>query len=203
MFLIGLTGGIAAGKTTVAERLVQFGAVQIDADVLARQAVEKGSQGLLKVVDAFGKDVLNPEGDLNRQALADIVFKEPSKRVTLESIVHPIVRNLASQAVLSQPEDAIVVYTVPLLVEAGVDLPFDFIITVEAPLNTQVERMVKSRGMSSQQALDRIASQATAAQRANRADVILNSNQSFGQMIDDVDALWHVIQRRATQKRDV
>lgn len=200
MYLVGLTGGIAAGKTSVAKRWVELGAHEIDADVLARQALERGSAGLASVVELFGTDLLLPTGDLNRPKLAELVFNSPERRKELESIVHPIVRRLAAEAFAEAPAHAIVVYTVPLLVEASVDLPFDFVVTVEAPADKQIERMVKSRGMTAQQASTRIAAQASAAERANRADVILNSNQSLGRLLDDAEALWHEIERRAAAK---
>lgn len=200
MYLVGLTGGIAAGKTSVAKRWVELGAHEIDADVLARQALERGSAGLASVVELFGPDLLLPTGDLNRPKLAELVFNSPERRKELESIVHPIVRRLAAEAFAEAPAHAIVVYTVPLLVEASVDLPFDFVVTAEAPADKQIERMVKSRGMTAQQASTRIAAQASAAERANRADVILNSNQSLGRLLDDAEALWHEIERRAAAK---
>lgn len=200
MYLVGLTGGIAAGKTSVAKRWVELGAHEIDADVLARQALERGSAGLASVVELFGTDLLLPTGDLNRPKLAELVFNSPERRKELESIVHPIVRRLAAEAFAEAPAHAIVVYTVPLLVEASVDLPFDFVVTVEAPADKQIERMVKSRGMTAQQASTRIAAQASAAERANRADVILNSNQSLGRLLDDAEELWHEIERRAAAK---
>lgn len=200
MYLVGLTGGIAAGKTSVAKRWVELGAHEIDADVLARQALERGSAGLASVVELFGPDLLLPTGDLNRPKLAESVFNSPERRKELESIVHPIVRRLAAEAFAEAPAHAIVVYTVPLLVEASVDLPFDFVVTVEAPADKQIERMVKSRGMTAQQASARIAAQASAAERANRADVILNSNQSLGRLLDDAEGLWHEIERRAAAK---
>jgi dephospho-CoA kinase len=200
VYLVGLTGGIAAGKTSVAKRWVELGGHEIDADVLAREALEAGSAGLAKVVETFGSALLLPDGSLNRQKLAEIVFNSPEKRKELEAIVHPIVRRLAAEALAKLADDTIAIYTVPLLVEASVELPFDFVVTVEAPSDKQVERMVKNRGMSTQEAAARIASQASAAERANRADVILNSNQSLGRLLDDAETLWHDIERRAAAK---
>ena len=200
MYLVGLTGGIAAGKTSVAKRWVELGGHEIDADVLAREALEVGSAGLAKVVKTFGFDLLMPDGSLNRQMLAEIVFNSPEKRKELEAIVHPIVRRLAAEALAKLDDGTIVIYTVPLLVEASVELPFDYVVTVEAPSDKQIDRMVKNRGMSPQGAAARIASQASAAERANRADVILNSNQSLGLLLDDAEALWQDIERRAAAK---
>ena len=200
MYLVGLTGGIAAGKTSVAKRWVELGGHEIDADVLARRALEAGSPGLSQVVEAFGASVLDENGELNRQKLAEVVFNSPEKRKHLEAIVHPIVRRLATQALATIPEGSIAIYTVPLLVEASVDLPFDFVVTVEAPVDKQIERMIKNRGMTAQEANARIAAQASAAERANRADVILSSNQSLGRLLDDAEALWQEIEQRAAAK---
>ena len=200
MYLVGLTGGIAAGKTSVARRWVELGGHEIDADVLARRALEAGSPGLEKVAKVFGSEMLDPEGELNRKKLAELVFNDEDKRKQLEAIVHPIVRSLAFEALAHLPEGAIAIYTVPLLVEASVDLPFDFVVTVEAPVEKQLERMVKSRGMTQGEAIARIKVQASAADRANRADVILSSNQSLGRLIDDAEALWVEIERRAARK---
>lgn len=200
MYLVGLTGGIAAGKTSVAKRWVELGGLEIDADILARRALDAGTPGLAKVLEQFGPDLLLADGNLDRQKLAEVVFNAPEKRKKLEEIVHPIVRELAAQALADAPEGSILIYTVPLLVEASVDLPFDFVVTVEAPVDKQVVRMVKTRGMTAQQASARIAAQASAAERANRADVILNSNQSLGRLLDDAEALWNEIERKAAAK---
>jgi dephospho-CoA kinase len=200
VYLVGLTGGIAAGKTSVAKRWVELGGLEIDADILARRALDVGTPGLAKVLEQFGSDLLLADGNLDRQKLAEVVFNAPEKRKKLEEIVHPIVRELAAQALADAPEGSILIYTVPLLVEASVDLPFDFVVTVEAPVDKQVERMVKTRGMTAQQASARIAVQASAAERANRADVILNSNQSLGRLLDDAEALWNEIERKAAAK---
>jgi dephospho-CoA kinase len=200
VYLVGLTGGIAAGKTSVAKRWVELGGLEIDADILARRALDAGTPGLAKVLEQFGPDLLLADGNLDRQKLAEVVFNAPEKRKKLEEIVHPIVRELAAQALADAPAGSILIYTVPLLVEASVDLPFDLVVTVEAPVDKQVERMVKTRGMTAQQASARIAAQASAAERANRADVILNSNQSLGRLLDDAEALWNEIERKAAAK---
>jgi dephospho-CoA kinase len=156
VYLVGLTGGIAAGKTSVAKRWVELGGLEIDADILARRALDAGTPGLAKVLEQFGPDLLLADGNLDRQKLAEVVFNAPEKRKKLEEIVHPIVRELAAQALADAPAGSILIYTVPLLVEASVDLPFDLVVTVEAPVDKQVERMVKTRGMTAQQALSLI-----------------------------------------------
>jgi dephospho-CoA kinase len=200
VYLIGLTGGIAAGKSTVARRLVELGAIEIDADLLARQAVEPGSFGLQQIVETWGTDLLSEDGELDRAALAKIVFGNEDERTKLEHIVHPRVRALAKEELARQPEGAIVIYSVPLLVEANVELPFDLVITVEAPEEEQIRRMVQARGMTAEQAVARIKAQATPAQRANRADIILESNQSLGRLNDDVERLWGRISTLAKAK---
>ncbi len=202
MYLVGLTGGIASGKSSVATRWVQHGAVEIDADVLAREAVSAGSAGLARVAQEFGENLIQTDGQLDRAALAAIVFNDPAKREKLESIIHPIVRELALKRIQALTDSTIAIYTVPLLVEANVSLPFDKVVTVEAPEREQIKRMVANRGMSEADALARIKSQATPAQRANRADVILNSNQTLPELLADADALWAQIVREASEKQN-
>lgn len=191
MFLIGLTGGIAAGKTTVASHWVSLGGVEIDADKLAREVVEPGTQGLDQVKDAFGDSVLQTDGSLDRAKLGEIVFNDTSKRVVLEEIIHPLVRQRAQELLSDLPDHSMVIYTVPLLVEANVSLPFDVIVSVEAPEIDRVNRLVSSRGLTEDQALARIKSQASAIERAAAADYILNSNQPLVSLLADATALWN------------
>ena len=200
MYLVGLTGGIAAGKTAVAARWVELGAIEIDADVLAREAVAVGTDGLSKVAETFGSSVILPDGSLDRAALAAVVFTDPKKREQLEAIVHPRVRQLAAERLSVLPPDSIVVYTVPLLVEADVTLPFDKVVTVEAPEQVRIERLIETRGLSEAEARARIKNQASAAERANRSDVILNSNQSLQLLLKDAETLWKQIVREASEK---
>ena len=190
MFLIGLTGGIAAGKTTVAGHWVSLGGIEIDADKLAREVVEPGTKGLEQVKQVFGSSVLNADGSLDRQKLGELVFNDPEKRLALEGIIHPLVRQRASESLAEPPQNSMVIYTVPLLVEANVSLPFDVIVSVEAPEADRVKRLVSSRGMSTEQALARIKSQASAIERAAAADYILNSNQPLTSLLADASALW-------------
>lgn len=196
MYLVGLTGGIASGKSTVAAAWAELGGVEIDADQLAREAVAPGTQGLAQVVSAFGEAILS-NGQLDRAALGSIVFSDENKRKQLEAIVHPIVKQLAKQRIEQLPPDAIVIYNVPLLVEAAVDLEFNKVVTVEAPTEKQIERLISSRNMTRQEAQARINVQATAAQRANKADVILNSNQDLNLLLKDARKLWIQIEREA------
>jgi dephospho-CoA kinase len=200
MYLVGLTGGIAAGKSTVAKRWVEQGATEIDADQLAREVVEPGTPGAAQILSAFGPEVFNEDGALNRAKLGSIVFTDPQKRQSLERIVHPLVKSRAKQLVAALPENSIAIYNVPLLVEASVDLPFDLVVTVEAPDKEQIDRLKKFRGMDEGEAAKRVASQASPAQRANAADVILNSNQDLALLLKDADSLWLRIQREAFEK---
>jgi len=200
VYLVGLTGGIAAGKSAVAARWVELGAVEIDADVLAREALALGTEGLREVAARFGTDVLLPDGFIDRAALAAVVFSDSRKREQLEAIVHPRVRQLAEQRLSQQPSDAIVVYTVPLLVEADVSLPFDKVVTVEAPERVRIDRLIETRGLTEEQAVARIKNQASPAERANRADAILNSNQSLQLLLKDAESLWKQIVREASEQ---
>lgn len=190
MFLIGLTGGIAAGKSTVAGIWTALGAIEIDADVLAREVVQPGTVGLERIKNVFGPTVFTDSGSLDRKTLGDIVFNNASRRKELEGIVHPLVRARAQEILASLPEDSMVIYTVPLLVEANVELPFDVIVSVEAPENERAQRLVSSRGMTLEQALARIKAQASAIDRAARADYILNSNQSLTALSADATKLF-------------
>ena len=200
MYLVGLTGGIAAGKSTVAKRWVEQGGIEIDADQLAREVVEAGTVGAARIREHFGPQVFQADGSLDRAKLGSIVFADPEERKALEAIVHPLVKARAQELVAELPENTIAIYNVPLLVEASVDLPFDMVVTVEAPAKEQIERLKKFRGMSEIEATKRVASQASPAQRANAADVILNSNQDLNLLIKDADSLWLRIQREAFEK---
>ena len=190
MYLVGLTGGIAAGKSTVAKHWVSRGAIEIDADILAREVIAQGTLGEQQVIEAFGTEVLDTTGALDRKALGNIVFNSKPELEKLEAIVHPLVRARTQELLNAAPHDAIVVYTVPLLVEANVDLGFDTVVTVEAPEVERINRLVESRGYSIQEAKARIANQATPIERAARADHILNSNQDIFLLLRDADALF-------------
>ncbi len=199
MYLVGLTGGIASGKSTVAAAWSELGGIEIDADQLAREVVEEGTPGLAQIKEAFGEQVIS-NGKLNRSTLGEVVFSSEAKRKQLEAIVHPLVKNLARQRIAALPVDSIIIYNVPLLVEAAVDLEFDKVVTVEAPAEKQIERLISIRKMSPEQASRRIAAQATPAQRANAADVILNSNQDLQALLKDARRIWQQIEHEAAQR---
>ena len=197
MYLVGLTGGIASGKSTVASLWNELGATVIDADLLAREVVEPGTSVLEKLATVFGSRVLNSDGSLNRSALAEIVFEDPEQRLQLESILHPLIQELSRQRI-SEASTEIVVYVIPLLAETQSTLPFDLVVTVEAPEQEQVRRMVEDRKMDASDALRRIKAQASPAMRARLADRILNSNQSLDLLKKDATKLFAEIQALAS-----
>jgi dephospho-CoA kinase len=196
MYLVGLTGGIASGKSTVASAWVELGGIEIDADQLAREVVEPGTPGLAAIHREFGDSVI-ADGALDRAALAAIVFSNTDKRKQLEAIVHPLVKQLAAKRFSELPSDSIVIYNVPLLVEAAVELDFNKVVTVEAPAEKQIERLVSIRKMNRAEAERRVAAQASPVQRANAADVILNSNQDLHLLLKDARKLWQQIEHEA------
>ena len=157
---VGLTGGIASGKSTVSAILAELGAVVIDADALAREVVQRGTPGLGAVVEEFGPEVLTPEGDLDRPAMGAIVFADPDARRRLEAIIHPLVHRRGAELEAAAPADAVVVHDIPLLAEGGRAGSFDAVIVVDAPPELQVARMVADRGWTREEAEARIAAQA-------------------------------------------
>ncbi|MGY1830334.1 dephospho-CoA kinase [Geodermatophilus sp. SYSU D01180] len=189
MLRIGLTGGIGSGKSTVAALLAARGALVVDADRIAREVVEPGTPGLAAVVDAFGPDVLTPDGALDRPALAAVVFADPQARARLDGIVHPLVRARALEVVQAAPEDAVVVQDVPLLVETGQAGAYDLVLVVEADLDTRVARLVL-RGLTEDDARARIAAQATDEQRRAVADVVLDNSGAPEALAAQVERFW-------------
>jgi dephospho-CoA kinase len=193
VYLIGLTGGIASGKSTVARRLYEHGAVHIDADDLARRVVAPGTPGLAAVIAEFGEGVLRPDGSLDRAKLGEIVFKDDAARARLNSIVHPAVRELSSRLIAraeADDPDAVVVYDVPLLVEASVDHPFDLVVVTNAPRRTQVKRLVEERGLDLMQAEARVDAQVDNTRRLAIADVVIDTDGSLAHTMSQTDALW-------------
>jgi len=172
---VGLTGGIASGKSTVSAILAELGAVVIDADKLAREVVEKGTPGLDQVVAAFGPEILTADGDMDRARVGALVFNDEAKRRTLEGIVHPLVFERYAELEASAPEDGIVVHDIPLLAESGRAEGFDAVIVVEAPAAVQVERMLRDRGWTREDAESRIAAQATPDQRRAIATYLIDN----------------------------
>ena len=199
MYLVGLTGGIASGKSYVASLLAELGASTVDADQVAREVVVPGSQGLVQVVGAFGYEILLPSGELDRAKLGSIVFADPDKRLELEGILHPLIKLRSTQLIGEQVSD-IVVYAVPLLVEANVDYPFDAIITVEAGAENQITRLMNSRSMAESDARARIEVQTSASDRVSRANFVIDSSGTKEQTRQQVELVWNQLFESAKAK---
>jgi dephospho-CoA kinase len=190
MLMIGLTGGIGSGKTAVARRLAELGAVLIDSDALAREVVAAGTAGRDEVVAAFGDAVLGPDGELDRAALGRIVFADETARRRLEAIVHPRVRARSAEIAAAAPADAVVVNDVPLLVEANLAGLYDMVIVVLADEDTRVRRLARDRGLSEADARARIGAQATDEQRRAVADVVIVNDGTLDELRAKVDEIW-------------
>jgi dephospho-CoA kinase len=186
--LIALTGGIGSGKSTVARRWVELGATEVDADVLAREVVERGSVGLEQVTQEFGPSVLTQSGTLDRAALAKIAFANAASRVKLESILHPLIQDLALQKVSNL--EGIIVYTIPLFVESKSKLQFDKVVAISCDEEVRVDRLIEQRGMNEAEAKSRTAAQATDSQREAVADLVIDSNCSLEELIQKADAIY-------------
>lgn len=199
MFLVGLTGGIASGKSTISTMLAKLGAEVIDADVVAREVVEPGTPGLKEVIAEFGEEIIQPDGSLSRAALAEQVFADLAKRTKLEAILHPLIKQRTMQ-LIAQSKKSIVVYVVPLLVEAKVDYPFDLVVTVESGVENQIQRLRDNRGLTEDQAQSRIHAQASEAQRVARADIRLNGSVSLSELEAEVSVLWELLVQKAEAK---
>jgi dephospho-CoA kinase len=197
VLLVGLTGGIGSGKSTVARMLEERGAVVFDADLLAREAVEPGTQGHTAVIERFGADVLAPGGELDREALASIVFADPSARRDLEQIVHPEVRRLfAEGSEAYRDTDRIVVFSAPLLVESGMHTAFEILVVVSATVATQIERLMRQRGMSEPAIRARIDAQAPLEDKAAVADFLVDNEGTLAELESQVERLWHDLSAR-------
>lgn len=193
MSRVALTGGIASGKSFVADEFARLGATVVDSDVLAHEAVEPGTQGLAAVVDRFGADILGPDGTLDRAALGALVFHDDAARADLNAIVHPIVRSRAAAREAEAPEGAVVIQVIPLLVETGLDKEFDTIIVVDVPVGVQEERLRLRSGLSLDEARARIRAQATRSQRLAVATHIVDNSGAPGRTIEQVADLWKVL----------
>ena len=198
MLLVGLTGGIGSGKSTVARLLEKRGAVVFDADLLAREAVEPGTPGHAAVIERFGADVLAPGGELDREALASIVFADPAARRDLEQIVHPEVRRLfAEGSEAYRDTDQVVVFSAPLLVETGMHTAFEVLVVVSATVATQIERLMRQRGMSEPSIRARIDAQAPLEDKAAAADFLVDNEGSLDELESQVEQLWNDLSTRA------
>lgn len=201
MLRVGLTGGIGAGKSEVSRRLAAQGAVIIDADAAARDVVAPGTEGLAEIIDAFGPEILLPDGTLDRPRLGDLVFADPSKRAALNAIIHPRVGTRMSELEQAAGPNAIVVHDVPLIAENRLADAYDLVIVVDVPPRTQIDRLVKLRGMTRDQAKARIAAQATREQRLSIADIVVDNSGSLTELDRQVGDLWANLRRRATPRR--
>jgi dephospho-CoA kinase len=198
VLLVGLTGGIGSGKSTVARLLEKRGAVVFDADLLAREAVEPGTPGHAAVIERFGADVLAPGGELDREALASIVFADPAARRDLEQIVHPEVRRLfAEGSEAYRDTDRVVVFSAPLLVETGMHTAFEILVVVSATVATQIERLMRQRGMSEPSIRARIDAQALLEDKAAAADFLVDNEGSLDELESQVEQLWNDLSTRA------
>jgi dephospho-CoA kinase len=190
---IGLTGGIGSGKSTVSAMLSERGAVVIDSDVLAREVVAPGTEGLAAVVAAFGRVVLAPGGELDRAALGRIVFGDVEARRRLEAITHPRVRARAREIEAAAPAGAVVVHDIPLLVETGQQDEFDAVVVVDADPDIQLRRLAASRGMAADEGRARIAAQASREERRAAADYLIVNDGSLDDLRRQVDDVWRAI----------
>ncbi|MGH3443182.1 MAG: dephospho-CoA kinase [Nitriliruptorales bacterium] len=198
MFLVGLTGGIGSGKSTVAEMFAERGAEVVDADQVAREVVEPGTPGFSAVVARFGDEVVTPGGDLDRARLAEIVFGDEEARNDLNAIVHPLVgERIAARLGELRQREGVVVVDVPLLVEAGVDRGYEAIVVVTAPEDTRVARVVESRGMTTDEARDRIGSQASDDERIAVATHVVDNAGDLDALRQAVDGVWRDLVERA------
>ncbi|WP_327669987.1 MULTISPECIES: dephospho-CoA kinase [unclassified Streptomyces] len=197
MLKVGLTGGIGAGKSEVSRLLVERGAVLIDADKIAREVVEPGTEGLAAVVEAFGTEVLAPDGNLDRPKLGSVVFADADKLATLNKIVHPLVGTRSAELEATAGPDSVVVHDVPLLTENGLAPLYDLVIVVDASPDTQLDRLTRLRGMSEEDARARMSAQATREKRLEIADIVIDNDVPLERLRERADEVWAELARRA------
>ncbi|MEW1903988.1 dephospho-CoA kinase [Streptomyces sp. NPDC086147] len=197
MLKVGLTGGIGAGKSEVSRLLVSYGAVLIDADRIAREVVEPGTPGLAAVVEAFGDGVLTPEGTLDRPKLGSVVFADAERLATLNAIVHPLVGARSAELESRAETGDVVVHDVPLLTENGLAPLYDLVVVVDASPETQLDRLVRLRGMDESEARARMAAQAARARRLAVADLVIDNDGPLDALEPQVRKVWDELARRA------
>ncbi|MER7985808.1 dephospho-CoA kinase [Streptomyces noursei] len=190
MVKVGLTGGIGAGKSAVSRLLASYGAVIVDADKIAREVVEPGTPGLAAVVAEFGDDVLAPDGTLDRPKLGALVFSDPEKLKALNAIVHPLVGARSAELEASAGPDAVVVHDVPLLTENGLAPLYDLVVVVDATPETQLDRLVRLRGMTPDEAAQRMAAQASRKERLAVADLVIDNDGPLEALEPQVREVW-------------
>jgi dephospho-CoA kinase len=194
---VGLTGGIASGKSTVSAILSELGAVVIDADAIAREVVARGTPGLEAVVAAFGPELLTPEGDLDRPAMGALVFADPESRKRLEAIIHPLVHRRSAELEAEASDHAVVVHDIPLLAEVGRAGSFDAVVVVDAPTELQVSRMVEDRGWTREEAESRIAAQASREDRLAIATYVVDNTGTLAELRERVEQVYAELAARA------
>ncbi|MEV5378736.1 dephospho-CoA kinase [Streptomyces nondiastaticus] len=201
MLRVGLTGGIGAGKSEVSRLLASYGAVIVDSDRIAREVVEPGTPGLAAVVAEFGDAVLTPEGALDRPALGAIVFADPDRLAALNAIVHPLVRARSAELEAAAAPDAVVVHDVPLLAENGLAPLYDLVIVVDAGTETRLDRLVRLRGMTPEEARARMTAQATREARLAVADIVIDNDGPLETLEPQVAKVWQQLRERSAGGR--
>ncbi|MYX32630.1 MULTISPECIES: dephospho-CoA kinase [unclassified Streptomyces] len=199
MVKVGLTGGIGAGKSAVSRLLVSYGAVLIDSDRIAREVVEPGTPGLASVAAEFGAEVLAADGSLDRPKLGAIVFSDPERLRALNAIVHPLVRDRSAELERAAGPDAVVVHDVPLLAENGLAPLYDVVVVVDAAPETQLDRLVRLRGMAEEDARARMAVQATREQRLAVADVVIDNDGPLEALEPQVRQVWEQLRQKIVE----
>jgi dephospho-CoA kinase len=202
VFRVGLTGGIGAGKSEVSRRLAAQGAVVIDADAVAREVVAPGTAGLTEVTAVFGPAVLGPDGSLDRTLLGEIVFRDDDARGKLNSIIHPLVAQRMAELEQAAGPGSIVVHDVPLITENGLAGAYDIVVVVDVPPRTQLERLVRYRALTRDQAKARIAAQASREQRLAVAGIAIDNSGSLAELDRQVGELWAELRRRANARNN-
>ncbi|MCE7081948.1 dephospho-CoA kinase [Streptomyces sp. ST2-7A] len=197
MLTVGLTGGIGSGKSAVTRLLAERGAVVVDADRVAREVVEPGTEGLAAVVAGFGPGVLGPDGALDRERLGRIVFSDPARLAALNAIVHPLVARRSAELRAAAPAGAVVVHDVPLLVENGLEDLYDLVVVVDASEEVRLDRLARSRGMAETDARARMAAQADRAARLAVADRVVPNDGTLAELEARVTELWEELAARA------
>ncbi len=195
MLVVGLTGGIGSGKSLAAQFFAELGALVIDADQLARDAIERGSEGFDQLIATFGDSILH-NGLVDRRALGELVFRDAEAKKKLEAIIHPIVRKEFEEAVASLENDQILIYEIPLLFETKAMERFDYIVTVEAEMQLRKERLLK-KGLRNSEIESRIAAQASREERESIADQVFENNGSEDELLRSVENLWELLEMRS------
>ena len=198
MLIVALTGGIGSGKSTIGEIFENLGAIVIDSDQLARNVVERGTTGFDQIVAVFGDEVLK-NGNLDRAALAEVIFKDPTKRTQLEQITHPLIRRAFAEIVESAQNDSIVINQIPLLVESKHEYKFDHVITVSATEEIRIQRLLM-RGMNLTQIKQRIGAQSTDAQREAISDTVISNDKDHSELLVEVEKVWELLQIKNKNK---